>query len=242
MVKVTRAIIAAAGLNSRMYPFTKEESKLFLQIINKPVVEYLVEELAASGIKEIVIVSNHTSMLKKFFNKDKRLTNLLKKLKKDKLIDDFAHIERLAKIDIIEQYEPMGWLHEVLHAREYLKNGPFIVCFSDVLYDSKIPATKQVIQEFNKTNKNIKTFARFLFKPDVFKIIEKEHFELGRDIADLDVMEKLKQRNDLIYMTIKGNIYNVGEPLEYLKTETAFALKDKKIGKDYRKFLKQLIK
>jgi UTP--glucose-1-phosphate uridylyltransferase len=237
--EVKKAIIAAAGLNSRMYPFTKEESKLFIQVINKPVVEYLVEELAASGIKEVIIVSNHTSVLKRFFSTDKRLNDLLIRLKKKKLIDEFRHIERLCKIDFIEQYEPMGWMHEVRHAKKYLEDGPFIVCFSDVLYQAKVPPTKQLINVFQKTNKNIHAHARFLFKPSVFDILKKEHFEVGSYDVDADVFNKLEQMNDALWYDIQGQYFNVGDPLSYVKTETAFALENPKFRKEYLHFLKE---
>lgn len=242
MVEVTKAVIAAAGLNSRMYPYTKVESKLFMQIINKPVVEYLIEELAASGIKEVIIVSNHISKIKQFFNKDVELNDLLKRLKKEQLIEKFRHIEKMAKIDVIEQFEPMGWMHEVLHAKKYVQDAPFIVLFSDVLYDSKVPAAKQAIDAFHKTKKNIRAEARFVFKPSIFNTLKKEHFELGQDVVDMDVFGALRNNSDLFDMNINGKFYDVGDPLSYLKTQTAFALKNKEFGSDYKKFLKQTIK
>ena len=240
--EVTKAVIAAAGLNSRLYPYTKVESKLFLQIINKPVVEYLIEELAASGIKEVIIVSNHVSKVKQFFSKDKELNELLRRLKKDNIIENFRHIERLCKIDLIEQFEPMGWMHEVWHARKYIADEPFVVTFSDVLYQSNVPAAKQLIEAYLKTNKNIRAHARFLFKPNVFDVLRKETFELGKDTADLSVFDRLKQNDDLIDLNVDGRSYDVGDPLSYLQTETIFALENKELGKDYRKFLRKLVK
>lgn len=240
--QVTKAVIAAAGLNSRMYPYTKVESKLMMQIVNKPVIEYLIEELAASGIKEVIIISNHVSKIKQFFRRDKDLNNLLKRLKKTSAIENFRHIERLCRVEVIEQYEPMGWMHEVLHAKRYLRGGPFVATFSDILYRSDISATKQIIDAFHKTGKNIRSTARFLFKPSVFDILEKEKYAIGKYDVDLDVFDRLKQNNDLIDLNIKGQFFNVGDPLSYMQTETIFALDNKNIGKDYNKFLKDLIK
>jgi len=240
--EVRKAVIAAAGLNSRMYPYTKVESKLMLQIVNKPVVEYLVEELAASGIKEVIIVSNHVSKIKQFFSKNKELNELLKKLQKKTAIDNFKHIEKMCKVELIEQFEPMGWMHEVWNARKFISNEPFLVCFSDILYQSKVPAAKQLIDVFKKTNKNVRAHARFLFKPGVFDVIKKENFELGRDVVDIDVFDNLRANHDLIDIDAEGDFYDVGDPLSYLKTETAFALADKKIGKEYKRYLMSLLK
>jgi UTP--glucose-1-phosphate uridylyltransferase len=130
-------------------------------------------------------------------------------------------------------------MHEVLHAKDLINNEPFIVCFSDILYKCETPATKQLIQEYKRTGKNIRSNARFLFKPSSFKIIEKEKFNLGEDLADLDVFDKLRQDNDLQEFTIEGNMYNIGDPLSYLETETIFALEDKEIGEEYKQFLKK---
>ncbi len=242
MTEVTKAIIVAAGLGSRMYPFTKVDSKLLIPIINKPIIEYLIEELSSSGIKEIVIVSNHLDKVKELLEKDERLENLLKKLKKNKSIERLHHAEYKGKIDLIRQNKPMGWMHEVLHAKEYVKDAPFLVCFSDVIYTSEIPAAKQIITKFQETNKNIRASARFLFKPDVFQIVEKEQYPLGEDVADLDVFDKLRERNELQDLTLQGGFHHVGDPLSYLKTQTIFGLDDPEIGREYKEFLKEQLK
>ena len=242
MPKVTKAVIAAAGLGSRMFPFAKVESKLMIPILNKPIVEYLIEELVASGIKEVIIVANHTAKIKQFFIENKNLNLLLKRLKKDKLLKNLHHIEHSAKVDLIMQEEPMGWMHEVVHAKDYIKKEPFVVCFSDTLYTSPIPAAKQVIDAFHKTNKNIRSLGRFLFKPYVLEIAQKERFMLGKDVADLDVFEKLKERNDLFNLNINGKFHDVGNPLSYLKTQTYFGLHNKILRRAYGEYLKDIIK
>jgi len=242
MKKVTKAVIPAAGLGSRMFPYTKVESKLMITVLNKPVVAYLVEELAVSGIEEVIIVSDHLHNIKEFFKKNRHLNELLKRLRKEESLKILRHIEHLAKIDLINQKLPMGWMHEVLHAEKYLKKAPFVVCFSDVLYNSKVPAARQIIDKFQETGKNIYSRGRLLFKLSVFEIIEKEHFKLGQDTADLDVIERLRKINDLFEMDIDGFFCDIGDPLAYLKTQTVFGLNDKKFGNRYREFLKMLVK
>jgi UTP-glucose-1-phosphate uridylyltransferase len=240
--KVTKAIIAAAGLGSRMYPFTKVESKLMIPIINKPVVEILLEELAASGIKEVIIVSNHTDNLKELFKKNKNLNKLLKKLRKKSLIEKLHHVESICDVDIIQQKKPFGWMHEVWHAKDKLKDEPFLVCFSDVMYISKIPAAKQAIDAFKKEDKNIRSQGRFVFKQDIFDFLKKEDFELGKYTVDLEVFDKMRANNDLYSLNIEGQFCDIGDPLSYLQAETVMGLNDKKFKKEYRKFLKELIK
>jgi len=240
--KVKKAIIAAAGLNSRMYPYTKIQSKLFIPILNKPVIEYLIEELANSGIEEIVIVSSDVPKIKQFFEENEPLKKLLSRLGKRDLINSISHLDFGKKIDLIKQNLPMGWMHEVLHAEEYLKDSPFVVLFSDVIFRSNIPPTQQLIRIFEKQNKNINALTRFILKPSIFKIIEKEKYKLGEDIVDLDVFNKLKQKNDLIEYSIKGDFFDIGNPLSFLKTNTIFGINDPEVGEEYKKFLRQILK
>ena len=240
MKPVRKAIIAAARLGSRMYPYTKVESKLMIPVLNKPVIQYLLEEMAAAGITEVVIVANHISKIKQLVEENPELTALLKKLKKEKLIKKLHHVEYLCKVDLIEQDEPRGWMHEVLHSKKFIKNEPFLVSFSDVLYKSKTPAALQVIKKFNQTGKNIRAESRFVFKPDIFKKLENKKFVLGEDIVDLDIFDQLRQEEDLFNFNVNGEFYNVGDSLSHLKTETAFGLQ--KFGKEYMDFLKTIVK
>lgn len=242
MPKVKKAVIVDAGLGSRMFPYTKVESKLMIPILGKPAILYLAEELASSGIEEVIIVSSHTAKLKQLFEKDEKLNFILKELKMDHYLDEIKRMEGLIKVEFIKQVEPRGWMHEIFHAEKYLKEEPFVVCFSDIIYESKIPASKQIINAFKKTKKNIRSQARFLLKPNSFKIIEKEHFRLGQDVADLDVFEKLREKDDLYEFNIQGDFYDIGNILSHLKTQTQFALKHPDFGKEYKEFLKQLIK
>ena len=225
-----------------MYPYTKVESKLMIPLLNKPVVVYLVEELVASGIKDIVVVSNHVSKIKQLFTRNKVLEKIFKRLKKDNLTEELRKLESLCNLNLIMEEKPMGWMYEVLKAREYLEGKPFIVCFSDVLYISKIPASKQLIKDYKKKGKNIRSTGRYLFKSNTFKIIEERKYEFGKDVADLEVFEKLRQKNDLTEFNIKGEMYNIGDPLSHAEAETAFAINDKKFGKEYKDFVKNLLK
>jgi UTP--glucose-1-phosphate uridylyltransferase len=102
MTDVTKAVIVAAGVSSRMYPYTKVDSKLMIPIINKPIVQHIIEELSQSGIKEVIIISNHISKIKQFFNKNESLNSLLNRLNQNKLIDQLHHIETMSKIKYLK--------------------------------------------------------------------------------------------------------------------------------------------
>ena len=72
--------------------------------------------------------------------------------------------------------------------------------------------------------------------------MEKEKYSVGEDVADLDVFDKLRRKNDLMEFNIQGDMYDVGDPLSYMETETALALEDEKFGEEYRLFLRNLLK
>lgn len=241
MQKVTKAVIPAAGLGTRMYPFTKEQPKLMVPLLTKPVIEYLLEELTASGIKEVIIVSNHVTELQKLFKHDDKLSELLKKMKKDTALEEIKHLESLTDIELIRQDAPMGWMHEILHAEQHLDGEPFLVCFSDVLFLSKVPASKQLIDLFYKTGKNINASTRYIFKPYVLDILRNVKFDIGNDHNAISgVFGKVIDNNDFFNCNIEGTMCDLGDKLDYLKAQTLFGLNDPEIGKRYRRFLDSL--
>ncbi len=238
---VKKAIIIGAGLGSRMYPYTKVESKLMIPILNKPFIEYLIDELVDSGIKEVVIISNHISKINSLFSKDQNLDKILIKIGRKDLL---KKVNSKIKINwhCIQEELPLGWLHEILASEQFVKNGPFAVLFSDVLYHSRTPATAQLIKQFQKTNKNQRSLGRFVFKPNVINLIKSEDFELGKDLADLDLFKKLCESNELSSYAIKGTFLDIGDPLSLLKTITFLSLKDNELKKPYRTYLKSILK
>lgn len=242
IMKVRRAIIAAAGLATRMYPYTKVESKLMIPVLNKPVIAYLLEELAASGIEEVIIVSNHTAKLQELFRENPHLNDLLKSVKMERLIRKLRHVESLAKLDIIKQEQPYGWMHEVYEARRYLKGEPFLVCYSDVLFSADVPAAKQIIKQFKKTKKNVKGIGRHVFHPYVLDMIDPKAFSLGKDVIDLSIFRDLAREDKIVDFDIDGEFLNVGEPYEYLKAQTYIGLQHKKYREEYKKYLRRLLR
>jgi len=224
--KVTKAVIVAAGLGKRMFPFTKIDSKLLIPILNKPIALYLMEELHASGIKDVLIVTNHSSKLKQLFEKDSKLDNILEQLDREDLIRELHRIENLCRIKYIIQEEPRGWLHAVTLAKDFVKKQPFVVLFSDCLFKSKIPATKQIIKKYYEINKNIHALGRYLFKPDIFKLIKDMEFPLGEDTADTIVLSYMDKKNEVEWYDIVGRPYDVGDPIQLLRTLLTFTLED----------------
>lgn len=146
-----KVVIPAAGLGTRFLPATKSQPKEMLPLVDKPCIQYLVEEAVASGIKDIIIITaDGKRSIKDHFNFSYRLHKHLKRNKKTEALKEMEKIEKLANFTYVKQTSPLGDGHAILCAKHLLKNEPFAVLFGDDIYDNKIPALKQLIKEYEK--------------------------------------------------------------------------------------------
>ena len=149
--RITKAIIPAAGLGTRFFPIAKSIPKEMLPIVDKPCIQYLVEEAVQSGIKEIIfIISDDKESIKDYFSPKPALIKELKKRKKLQIAKSLQKIEKLAKFKFVKQDKQLGDGHAILCAKHLIKNEPFAVLFADDIYDSKPPALKQLITQYKK--------------------------------------------------------------------------------------------
>jgi len=150
-MKIRKAIIPAAGLGTRFLPATKSQPKEMLPIVDKPCIQYLVEEAVASGIEEIIIITAEgKKSIEDFFDISPKLISHLEKNGKHKAIRELEKIEKMAKFSFVHQHKPLGDGHAILCAKEFVKDEPFAVLFGDDIYDSKPPAIAQLIKQFEK--------------------------------------------------------------------------------------------
>ncbi len=150
-MKIRKAIIPAAGLGTRFLPATKSQPKEMLPIVDKPCIQYLVEEAVASGIEEIIIITAEGKQsIEDYFDISSKLNSHLAKSGKHKAIRELEKIEKMAKFRFVRQPTPRGDGHAILCAKEFVKDEPFAVLFGDDIYDSKVPAIKQLIKEYQR--------------------------------------------------------------------------------------------
>jgi len=152
-MKITKAIIPVAGIGTRFLPATKAIPKEMLPVLDKPTVQYIVEEAVASGIKHIIfIISDDKEAIKNHFSPNPRLESKLKKAQKNELLKKVKKISRLAKFSYAFQdiYKFYGNGAAVLCAKSFIKNEPFVVLWGDEIVDSRIPRLKQLISAFEK--------------------------------------------------------------------------------------------
>ncbi|MGM0902874.1 MAG: UTP--glucose-1-phosphate uridylyltransferase GalU [Bacillota bacterium] len=156
MKKVRKAIIPAAGLGTRFLPATKAMPKEMLPIVDKPTVQYIVEEAVASGIEDIIIVTGKgkRAIEDHFDNAPELEQNLLEKGKLD-ILDKVRFSSDLANIHYIRQKEPKGLGHAVWSARNFIGNEPFAVLLGDDIVQSNIPCVQQLINQYEETGSSI---------------------------------------------------------------------------------------
>jgi len=154
--KVRKAIIPAAGLGTRFLPATKAQPKEMLPIVDKPSIQYIVEEASASGIHDIVIVTgrNKTS-IENHFDKAFELEVELMKRSEEVLLDVVRESSNLANLYYVRQKDPKGLGHAIYCASSFIGNEPFAVLLGDNIVDSEIPCLKQLINAFNECGSTI---------------------------------------------------------------------------------------
>ncbi|HDQ23148.1 MAG TPA: UTP--glucose-1-phosphate uridylyltransferase GalU [Candidatus Uhrbacteria bacterium] len=153
MPKIRKAVIPVAGFGTRFLPVTKAQPKEMLPIIDKPVIQYIVEEAVASGIEDIILVTGASKRaIEDHFDYNYELQNWLKKQGKDKLRQEIKEIANMANFIYIRQKGPYGNGTPVLNAKKVIGNEPFAVIWGDDLFIHKKgqPRLKQLINVFNK--------------------------------------------------------------------------------------------
>lgn len=150
-MRVKKAIIPAAGLGTRFLPATKAQPKEMLPIVDKPTIQYIIEEAVSSGIEEILIITGRNKRaIEDHFDKSVELEQELEVHEKDELLAMVKDISNMANIYYIRQKEPKGLGHAISCARTFVGNEPFAVMLGDDVVDSEVPCLKQLIDCYNE--------------------------------------------------------------------------------------------
>lgn len=145
-MKVRKAVIPAAGFGTRFLPVTKTVPKEMLPVVAKPVIQYIVEEVVASGIHDVILVTSpNKKALEDFFDRNFELEATLERTGKTALLEETIHIANLANIAYVRQKQPLGNGHAVLVARHVVGDEPFVVLWGDDILLGDPPIAKQLI-------------------------------------------------------------------------------------------------
>lgn len=150
-MKIKKAVIPAAGFGTRFLPATKVVPKELLPIVDKPTIQYIMEEVASSGIQEVILITGREKgSIEDHFDTSTELENYLKKKGRDDLLRMVQKIAEMVTLVAVRQKEPMGLGHAVLCAQKIVGEEPFAVLLGDDLIDAEIPCIRQMMQFYQR--------------------------------------------------------------------------------------------
>ena len=217
--KIRKAVFPAAGLGTRFLPATKASPKEMLPLVDKPLIQYAIEEAVSSGIESILIITGRDkSAIENHFDISFELEQLLKEKGKNAMFDQIRAISDIAQISYTRQKQALGLGHAIYQAKDFVGKDPFAVLLADDIVDAAIPALKQMINVFEKYEAPViatmqikgEAISRFgvidadEIEPNVFRIndmVEKPSFAdapsdlaiIGRYIFTPDIFEAIDE-------------------------------------------------
>ena len=249
MQKIKKAIVAVAGSGTRLLPATKAQPKEMLPIVDKPIIQLVVEELVEAGIEDIIFITRWDKKpLEDHFDHFLALEYDLKKSGKDDLSKSMYDLAEMANFIYVRQKGPYGNGTPVLSAASLVKDEPFVFVWGDDLVKSKVSFTKQMVDDYNKTG-HLMIGVQEVPKEDVFKygianlvegstqiedIVEKPSVEesksqladFGRMILNQDIIDVLKKTS-----LGKGNELWITDAIrQYIKSGGKFYAKEVEDG------------
>ncbi len=189
-MKIRKAVIPAAGLGTRFLPATKALPKEMVPIVDKPAVQYIIEEIVSAGIEDILIITGRGKRaIEDHFDKSFELNFVLKEKENESILAALENIEKLADIHYVRQKEALGTGHAILKARNHVGDEPFAVLFGDDLVRSKVPCIKQLVKLYDKYSASILAVQRIpKDKTSSYGIID------GKNINDVHLVERLIEK------------------------------------------------
>ncbi len=287
--RIRKAVFPAAGLGTRFLPATKATPKEMLCLVDKPLIQYGVEEAVAAGCTEIIIVTGRgKTTMEDHFDKSFELEATLAAKNKTALLEVARSVSKLAKITYTRQAEPLGLGHAVLQAKEIVGNEPFAVLLPDDIVDAKVPCMKQMVEAFNDTQSSIlgsevvpgaaiqnygcldctpdaknprllavkdmvekpkpeeapsqnAIIGRYILTPRIFEMLENITPGAGGELQLTDGIKALLKHEKVYGFSYEGKRHDAGDKLGFLKATVEFALKNEKLGPDFRTWLKSFL-
>lgn len=286
---VRKAVIPAAGFGTRFLPVAKSVPKEMLPVVDKPVIQYVVEEAAASGITDILfVISRGKRALEEYFHPAPDLESELAAKSKTAELQDIARLNRLANIHFVWQQEMRGLGDAVRHARAFAGGEPFAVLLGDTIVrpaSGHRPVTRQLIDVFeseggsaialeevpmekvsrygiaggdwerggllrvtrwvekpapDEAPSRLAISARYVFTPGIFDLLESTPPGKNGELQLTDAMAGLLLREPMFGLRHGGCRFDIGNKIDFLKTNLLFALERPDTAPAVREFLQEL--
>ncbi len=283
---IRKAVIPAAGFGTRLLPATKSQPKEMIPVVDKPVIQYVVEEAVNSGITDILmVIGKGKRAIEEHFDRNVELEARLEEKNKTQLLEEIRKISDMANIHFVWQKEQNGLGDAVSYAETFVGDEPFAVLLGDTILDTEIPTTKQLMTAYDKYKasvialeevdpaivhrygvidgeqvddhtwkakawvekpvqgtepSNLVISGRYVFTPAIFDRLKSITRGVNDEIQLTDAMRSLLQSEEMYGSVIKGTRYDVGNKLDFIKTNLLLGLKDKNIGGELRAWLKSI--
>ncbi len=225
-MKIKKAIIPAAGLGTRVLPASKAVPKEMLNIVDKPAIQYIVEEAAAAGIEDILIITNRgKGVIEDHFDHSYELEDKLKDnpSKKD-LYEDVLACSNIANVYFLRQKETKGLGHAIMCAKSFIGNEPFAILYGDdVIINDEYPVTKQLVDAYEKTGKGI-VGVKEVPRKDVSKYCSLDvtpHADNEKLMDVHDIIEKPTEDQIMSCFSILGRVVAPPQVFDYLAEDLA---------------------
>jgi UTP--glucose-1-phosphate uridylyltransferase len=281
---IKKAVIPAAGIGTRMLPATKAQPKEMLVIVDKPVIQYVVEEAMASGITDIlIIISEGKEVLREHFSKDQMLEDLLSKKGKTAELEEIIKLTSLCHIQFEYQHEQKGLGDAILCAEKFVGSDPFAVLLGDTIIESPQPLTGLLARDYERTKSpvvalqevdlaiahrygvfvgekisdrfykatqlvekppkdntpsNLVFSGRYIFAPDIFRHLRNTAPGVNDEIQLTDAMRSLIMERDLYGHLFDGVRHDVGNKLDFIKTNLILGLKRDDMREELKEWLR----
>jgi UTP--glucose-1-phosphate uridylyltransferase len=281
---IKKAVIPAAGVGTRMLPATKAQPKEMLVIVDKPVIQYVVEEAMLSGITDIlIIISDGKEVLREHFAKDQMLEDLLRKKGKTAELQEIIKLTSLCNIQFEYQHEQKGLGDAILCAEKFVGSDPFAVLLGDTIIESPQPLTGLLARDYARTQSavvalqevdlsiahrygvfvgekisdnfykatqlvekppkdnipsNLVFSGRYVFSPDIFGHLRRTMPGVNDEIQLTDAMRSLMRERDLYGHLFDGVRHDVGNKLDFIKTNLILGLKREDMREELREWLR----
>jgi len=283
---IRKAVIPAAGFGTRFLPAAKSQPKEMLTLVDAPAIQYVVEEAAASGITDVLmIIGKGKRAIEEHFDRNFELEKELEEKGKQAELDAIRRISELADVHFVWQKELKGLGDAVSYARHHVGAEPFAVLLGDTVVESPQPVTRQLMDVFERYREsvvaleevapakvsrygimsgqplaanlylvddfvekpavetapsNLAIAGRYVFTPEIFDWIQSVSPGKNGEIQLTDAMRLMVKSRAMYGLRFEGTRYDIGNKLDFIKTNIALGLKHPETGEALRAYLREI--
>ena len=283
-----KAVIPAAGLGTRMLPAAKAVAKELLPVLDKPTIQYVVEEAAAGGIRDVLLISSPAKRaVERHFQADRELDDRLARGGKGELLDSLRSLMARVRVHAVDQPQQLGLGDAVRHARAFVGGEPFLCMLGDAIFRGEPTPGKQLTEAYRELGtavigvehvaaekverygiiggvevrpgvwkldrivekppvasapSRLAVAARYVLTPAIFDCLDRVTPGSGGEIQLTDAIQLLIARGEAVHaVVLSAARHDIGSPIDWLKTNLAFAARDAKVWEQIAPLVRGLL-